>query len=110
MSKRMDTRFLEEGIKRLRTVEDRLKPAMDAAMAVVFEDMREAVHIDTGALKASGVWSSETDSDGDWSGEISFGGPTADYAVFELNRRGHGIDDVFARHEATFEAAIRSAL
>lgn len=112
MSRRnsLPTAWLKEEATRLRTLEDRIKPAMDAVMEVAFTDTQAAVHVFSGALKASGSWSSEV-TDGEYVGEISYGGAMAPHAVYELNRKGHStLDEVLPRHEPAFEDAIRSAL
>lgn len=112
MSIRMSSGSLRGLIKEARKAEgfeERLKRNMDAVVEVTFSDMQSHVHVFTGALKGSGEWSSEIDESGDYSAVIEFGRGLP-YAIYELNRRDHGVDQVFRSHEEAMEAAIIAAL
>ncbi|WP_067429144.1 hypothetical protein [Nocardioides jensenii] len=90
---------------------DRLKRNMDAVLEAAFIDTQAEVHVISGMLKESGDWSSHTDENGDYVGEISYGGALAPYAIYELQRKGHTtLDNVMIRYSDAFEAAINEAL
>jgi hypothetical protein len=96
--------------RRMERFEERVQRNLDAALKACHDEMVAEVHVVSGVLKESAQWSSDIDEDGDWAGEISFGNPGIEYTAYELNRKGHGLDDVFARHEPAFEEAILRAL
>jgi hypothetical protein len=56
---------------------------LDAALAATFADTQARTHVLTGELKASGTASSEAYGD-EWSGEITYGGPGVEQAIFEM--------------------------
>lgn len=63
--------------------------ALDAALESSLEITRARVHVDTGALKASGDAEAKV-LPGVWEGSFSFGDSVAgvDYAIYELARGG----------------------
>lgn len=84
---------LDRELARLEGLPDfKTKRALDAVLRGGFAATQAAVHVETGALKASGTSSSEVDQlDAEWRGEIIYGdkpGPV-DYAIYE-SRRGVG--------------------
>lgn len=67
----------------------RTKANLDAVLHVGFAMTQAAVHVDTGALKASGTEESEiTQATDTWEGTIEYGGDggAVDYAIYEKER------------------------
>ncbi len=61
----------------------RAKPKLDRIMRGIFRETQANVHVDTGALKASGEL--DTGIIGDtWEGEISYGDEDVPQAIFEI--------------------------
>lgn len=72
------------------------KALLDAVLEMGFAVTQEAVHIETGSLKASGQHKSDVDPfDKKWVGTIEYGGVTlgpnnpVDYAIYEKARGTH---------------------
>ena len=81
------------------------KQVLKAVLEVGFGLTQAAVHTETGALKASGRTSTDTDkSTHTWEGEISYGdtsGPV-DYAIYEKRRGVHWVGDSSVKGDHDF--------
>lgn len=92
-------------------IEDRLQRNLDGVLKQAFDQTQAEIHVESGALKASGSWSSSIDESGDYVGEIRYGGALAPHAIYELNRKGHStLDEVLPRYEQAFRESIVTAL
>lgn len=110
VSSRDGGRGLKDAIRSLRESArpERIKAEMDAVLESACEGIRAAVPVRTGALKASGEWSSEV-SDTEYVGTISFGGAFAPYAPYVIGRGVNGTfpwDEVLPAHAGEFERVL----
>jgi hypothetical protein len=97
-----------DGLERL----DRPSAAAEAGWLLSTEEFyghtQEVVHVDTGALKASGRLSVDRDRH-TITGEVAYGGtPACDYAVYEFARGGS--HDALTRGFVAAEPEFRAAL
>ena len=107
---------LDRELDRLERLPDhRTKTLLDAVLQKGFRQTQAAVHVLTGALKASGRAESEIHrTPGVWEGEITYGsrdvGPV-DYAIYEVNKEAdeHGDHD-FMRPLGTLDPDFRAAI
>jgi hypothetical protein len=87
--------------------------SLEAALAVAFADTQAKTHVITGSLKASGKTETDFDSQGNWTGAISYGGASAgpnnpvDYAIYEMARGGeHDFFRDLPKYYESFDHAI----
>lgn len=105
-------RIIDELDELSRAPSPRQVAAMDLALARSFADTQAQVHVDTGALKASGRMSSEVDQEeGTWTGSIQYGGPQAPHAVYEVAEGGsHDPFNNLPTFEELFEEALTEGM
>ena len=85
---------VERELARLERMPDgETKRALNAVLEMGFGLTQEAVHVESGALKASGRKSSDRDvMTHEWQGEIVYGDSEAvDYAIYEKRRGVHWV-------------------
>lgn len=78
---------------------------LDAVLDFGFTLTQSAVHVESGALKASGKQQSDRDkTTHTWSGEISYGEDTGpvDYAIYEQRRGVHWVGDSAGKGDHNF--------
>lgn len=88
----------------------RTRARLDAITAELTEELRATMPVRTGALKASGHWSSEHDSE-HYEGTVTFGGAPAPYAPYVIGRHidgEHAWDAVLPAFEQRFEDEIHA--
>lgn len=101
-----DWRAVDREIDRLeRMPSGRTQQSLTGILHAGFELTQAAVHVESGALRASGQVSSNVDRlTHTWEGEISYGedsGPV-DYAIYEQRRGAHWVGDSAAKGDHDF--------
>lgn len=83
-----DWKEIDAELDRLSRMPDaKAKFMLDAVLEFGFMQTEAAVHVETGALKASGKVSSESNRvTQTWEGEIRYGNAEVDYAIYEKAR------------------------
>lgn len=82
---------------------------LDAAHGFGFLETQAAVHIETGALKASGKSKTKTlKTSRDWEGEIEYGGAASsvDYAWYEQRRGVHWVGPSSVKGDHDFMSPV----
>lgn len=106
---RMDLSSLK---KALREFENMPTPEMQSELGRVldraFATTQENVHVDTGALRASGERAA-SEYGGEWRGRINYG-KGVHYAQWEFSRDGHHPYEGLNRYEDEFEEAVARAI
>lgn len=103
---------IEKEIDRLERMPDgKTRQALKATINTGFALTQAAVHVETGALKASGRVSDSYDRfDREWTGEIQYGddsGPV-DYAIYEKRRGVHWVGPSAAKGDHDFFTPLKA--
>lgn len=110
-----DNHGLERMINDLERLSDALgsektRARLDSLTAELTEELRAVMPVRTGALKASGHWTSEHSAE-HYEGTVTFGGAMAPYAPYVIGRGvdgAHAWDAVLPAMEQRFEDEIQA--
>ena len=106
-----DYRELEHELDRLERLPDlKMRGLLDNALEASFQLTQEAVHVESGALRASGkMESSSSRLTQTWEGEISYGDDgLVDYAIYEKRRGVHWVGPSGAKGDHDFMRPLDS--
>jgi hypothetical protein len=100
-------RGLAEWIRELDKMAKVNTAKLDPAWRSIFRDTQSLVHVESGALRASGRAKTEHSAD-EWTGDITYGGTSqCDYAIYEQRRGGtHDFLRNIPEYEETIERVI----
>lgn len=95
-----------ESVRRARLPTREMRAELDGVLHAAFMDTQARAHVITGRLKASGRESSDRMTDG-WHGQIAYGGPGVEQAIYEVARGGaHDPLGGLPAYEEAFEEVI----